>query len=84
MPPQVASLSELSRIRGDAGVRYPYAITQARAFCSSGLAGAKRQRRTGGEVGFGGEEVLVGVGAMERERGGGRYKTGRSKVMNCL
>lgn len=28
MAPQVASLSELSRIRGDAEVRYPYAITE--------------------------------------------------------
>lgn len=28
MAPQVASLSELSRIRDDAEVRYPYAITQ--------------------------------------------------------
>lgn len=28
MAPQVASLSELSRIRGDAEVRYSYAITQ--------------------------------------------------------
>lgn len=28
MAPQVASLSELSRIRGDAGVRYPNAITE--------------------------------------------------------
>lgn len=54
MPPQVASLSELSRIRGDAGVRYPYAITQPQAFCSLGLAGAERQRRTwGGEAGGG-------------------------------
>lgn len=30
MAPQVASLSELSRIRGDAEVRYPYAITEPR------------------------------------------------------
>lgn len=28
MAPQVASLSELSRIRGDAEVRYPCAITE--------------------------------------------------------
>ncbi len=30
--PQVASLSELSRIRGDAEVRYPYAITEPKLF----------------------------------------------------
>lgn len=30
--PQVASLSELSRIRGDAEVRYPYGETQPKPF----------------------------------------------------
>lgn len=73
MPPQVASLSELSRIRGDAGVRYPYAITQARAFCSSGLAGAKRQRRTWG----GGGGVWRG-GGFGRGRGNGKRKGRRT------
>lgn len=32
MAPQVASLSELSRIRGDAEVRYPYAETEPKLF----------------------------------------------------
>lgn len=67
MPPQVASLSELSRIRGDAGVRYPYAITQPQAFCSLGLAEAERQRRTWGR------------GEFDRGGGSGKRK-GRKDV----
>lgn len=71
MAPQVASLSELSRIRGDAEVRYPYAITQPE-LSAPGLAQAGRQQ-------------WVGRGAEEREEGGGdRHETGHSKVMNCL
>lgn len=73
MPPQVASLSELSRIRGDAGVRYPYAITQPRAFCSLGLAGAERRRTWGeGEEGF-------GRGGFDRGGASGKRK-GREDV----
>lgn len=65
MAPQVASLSELSRIRGDAEVRYPYAITQPE-LSASGLAQAKRQRRVRRGGGFG--EVVGRV--VEREEGG--------------
>lgn len=55
MAPQVASLSELSRIRGDAEVRYPYAITEPKL----SPPGLDRPRDGGGggekDEGLGGE-----------------------------
>lgn len=51
MAPQVASLSELSRIRGDAEVRYPYAITEPKLFSSR----IKQRPRDGGGGGGGAE-----------------------------
>lgn len=47
MAPQVASLSELSRIRGDAEVRYPYAITEPKL----SPPGLGRDRETTAEEG---------------------------------
>lgn len=52
MAPQVASLSELSRIRGDAEVRYPYAITEPKLFSSR----IRQRPRDGGGGGGGGSE----------------------------
>lgn len=81
MAPQVASLSELSRIRGDAEVRYPYAITEPKLFSSR-----IRQRPRDGGGGGGGQKdegFLEGRrgffferkrGAEERERVGERHK----------
>lgn len=54
MAPQVASLSELSRIRGDAEVRYSYTITQPKL----STAGLDREPAVGvrGLYGQGGSE----------------------------
>lgn len=83
MAPQVASLSELSRIRGDAEVRYPYAITEPRLFSSR----IRQRPRDGGRGGdWGGQKdegFLEGRrgffferkrGAEEREGAGERHK----------
>lgn len=47
MAPQVASLSELSRIRGDAEVRYPYARTEPQ-LSAPGLDKRPREDSMGG------------------------------------
>lgn len=47
MAPQVASLSELSRIRGDAEVRYPYARTEPE-LSAPGLDKRPREDGVGG------------------------------------
>lgn len=47
MAPQVASLSELSRIRGDAEVRYPYARTEPQ-LSAPGLDKRPRENSMGG------------------------------------
>lgn len=63
MAPQVASLSELSRIRGDAEVRYPYAITEPRLFSSR----IRQRPRDGGRGGdWGGQKD---EGFLEGRRG---------------
>lgn len=74
MAPQVASLSELSRIRGDAEVRYPYARTEPE-LSAPGLD--KRPREDGMEGGAdeeygwreGGERVFF---SRSRKSGGER------------
>lgn len=74
MAPQVASLSELSRIRGDAEVRYPYAITEL----TLSPPGLDRDRET---EGGGGRKMRVFEGRrcfleqrVKRERVGERHK----------
>lgn len=63
MAPQVASLSELSRIRGDAEVRYPYARTEPQ-LSAPGLD--KRPR----EDSMGGRQMRSLQGGRERGRQG--------------
>lgn len=48
MAPQVASLSELSRIRGDAEVRYPNAETEPRLYPPRRETETKRRQDRGG------------------------------------
>lgn len=67
MAPQVASLSELSRIRGDAEVRYPYARTEPE-LSAPGLD--KRPREDG--MGGGGRQMRSWEGGREGRREGGR------------
>lgn len=64
MAPQVASLSELSRIRGDAEVRYPYARTEPE-LSAPGLD--KRPR----EDSVGGRQMRSWEGGREERREGG-------------
>lgn len=77
--PQVASLSELSRIRGDAEVRYPYAETEPK-LTPLGLDG---NGETAARMGGGGKRrrkqenkkkmiFFFFVRAVERERAGER------------
>lgn len=65
MAPQVASLSELSRIRGDAEVRYPYARTEPE-LSAPGLD--KRPR----EDGMARRQMRSWEGGRERRKEGGR------------
>lgn len=69
MAPQVASLSELSRIRGDAEVRYPYARTEPQ-LSAPGLN--KRPR----EDSMGGRQMRSLQGGRGRERQGAFFLVG--------
>lgn len=72
MAPQVASLSELSRIRGDAEVRYPYAITEPKLSPPRIRQRPRDGGGEGGDEGFGGEEgffvFFVGTGRKRGEQ----------------
>lgn len=69
MAPQVASLSELSRIRGDAEVRYPNGETEPKL--SPRKTATKRQRDRGGGRRTAENSLFI---FLERERVGERHK----------
>lgn len=74
MAPQVASLSELSRIRGDAEVRYPYARTESK-LSAPGLDKRGQHGRRGRQMRswVEGGRKTQNVGERERDiRGTGR------------